>query len=166
MSKDSPSICPVPLEQRPAHEYQQLQEAWLFNWVTLSWSDYFRKLMGVWLGSWLISGPVMAASFPPAKMPLQFILSGAGGAGFFLVLILLRIYLGWSYIQARLQSKIVTYEESGWYDGQSWPKTPEVLTQDQLIATYQVQPLFRRLQHTGYGLAGLYFAGGLIWFFL
>ena len=40
----------------------------------------------------------------------------------------------------------VTYEESGWYDGQTWVKTNEVLIQDRLIGIYEVLPVINRLR--------------------
>ncbi len=40
------------------------------------------------------------------------------------------------------------YEESGWYDGQIWIKTPEMLTKDRLIGTYYVIPLLKRIKLT------------------
>ena len=61
---------------------------------------------------------------------------------------LLRLYLGWFYIFNRLVTENVVYEESGWYDGQTWRKPTEVLDRDRLIATYQVNPVLKRLQKT------------------
>ncbi|MEB3174634.1 MAG: CGLD27 family protein, partial [Cyanobacteriota bacterium] len=43
--------------------------------------------------------------------------------------------------------------ESGWYDGQTWPKPPEVLVRDRLIVQYQVSPILRRL---GVTLGGIF----------
>jgi hypothetical protein len=40
----------------------------------------------------------------------------------------------------------VSYEESGWYDGQTWVKTNEVLIQDRLVGTYEVLPILNRLR--------------------
>jgi hypothetical protein len=116
--------------------------------------------------AWLVGGPVAAASFVPGKYPLRFFLSGAAGAGFLLALALLRLYLGWSYVRDRLVSQTVVYEESGWYDGQSWTKTPEILLRDRLVVTHQVQPILRRLQRTFAVMALLLLAGTLIWFWL
>jgi len=163
MKDASISICPVPQEQQPLNEYQELKESWFFSWVTLPWPQYLAKL--AWVGVWScpISVPVAAASFPPVKYPVQFVLCAAAGAGFILGLALLRMYLGWFYVRSRLDNPTVVYEESGWYDGQSWSKTPEVLLQDQLIVSYQLEPILRRLRQTFYGLTVLLVAGGIIW---
>ena len=159
----SVSICPVPQEQRPINEYQELKESWFFSWVTLNWPGYLAKLAWVWAWSCLVSVPIAASSFAPVKYPAQFVLSGAAGAGFILGLALLRLYLGWFYVRSRLSNPTVVYEESGWYDCQFWPKTPEVLLQDQLIVNYQLEPILRRLRQTFYGLTVLLVAGGLTW---
>jgi hypothetical protein len=161
--KVSVVACPVPSEQQPLNEYRQLSESWFFAWGTLELPAYLRKLGWVWLWSWAIAGPVAAASFSPTKYPLQFALMGAGGATLFLALILIRLYSGWAYIGDRLSSATVFYEESGWYDGQTWFKPPEVQTRDQLVLTYQVQPVLNRLRKTFTILALLILMGGIGW---
>ena len=160
------SQTPVPPEQQPANEYEELKNSWLFSWVILEIPLYVRKLVWVWVWSWLISGPVAAASFPPEKYLVQFLLSGSAGASLILILVLLRLYLGWNYVRSRLIKTTVFYEESGWYDGQTWLKTPEEITKDRLIVNYQVQPLMQRLHKTFYGLLLLIMIGSTIWFCL
>jgi hypothetical protein len=48
------------------------------------------------------------------------------------------MYLGWAYVGNRLLSATVEYEETGWYDGQVWVKTPEVLARDRLLGSFSV----------------------------
>jgi hypothetical protein len=166
MMESSVSICPVPTEQQPINEYQELKESWFFRWVMLDWRGYIIKLAWVWGGSWLIAGPVAAASFAPNRHTVQFLLCGAAGASVFLALALLRLYLGWFYVSDRLLKETIFYEESGWYDGQTWTKPPEILTRDRLIVSYQIQPILQRLKRT-FGILALFFCGGsLIWNFL
>jgi hypothetical protein len=155
--------CPVPTEQQPLNEYQELQESSFFQWPTLSLPYYIRKLVWVWCWGWLVAGPVAAASFSPTKHSVQFFLVGGAGAGLFLLLTLLRLYLGWSYIHARLANSTVFYEESGWYDGQSWEKPLDVLTRDRLVVTYQVKPVLKRLSQTFVSLAVILIVGSIIW---
>lgn len=159
-------ICPVPTEQQPVNEYQELKDSWFFGWTTLDWRGYVMKLVWVWLWSWIIAGPIAAASFAPHKQIMQFIMCGAGGAGVFLALTLLRLYLGWSYVRDRLLKETIFYEESGWYDGQTWKKPPEVLMRDRLLVSYQIQPILKRLKRTFGVLLLFVFSGGLIWNFL
>ncbi|NEP10534.1 MAG: CGLD27 family protein [Symploca sp. SIO2C1] len=166
MVESSVSICPVPEEQQPINEYQELQDSWFFRWVTLDLTSYITKLLCVWGLSWFVWAPVAAASFAPKKYLVQFILCASAGAGVFLVLTLLRLYLGWSYVRNRLLKETIFYEESGWYDGQNWTKTPEIFTRDRLIVSYQIQPILQRLKRTFVILVLLVVGGGLIWNFL
>lgn len=161
--ESSVSICPVPAEQQPINEYQELQESWFFSWVTLDQRSYIMKLAWVWGWSWLVAGPVAAASFVPKKYLVQFMLCGGAGASVFLALTLLRLYLGWSYVRDRLLRETIFYEESGWYDGQTWTKPPEILMRDRLIVSYQIQPILQRLKRTFTILVLFFISGSLIW---
>lgn len=154
MDQSSVSACPVPREQQPLNEYKHLSESCFFRWGTLALKGYLAKTVGIWGMSWLIAGPVAAASFSPVEYPVKFLLCGTAGTSFLLGLLLLQLYLGWRYVGDRLKSSTVFYEESGWYDGQTWTKTAEVLTQDQLVLTYQVRPILQRLERT-FGLLAL-----------
>ncbi|BAZ39887.1 hypothetical protein NIES4101_58440 [Calothrix sp. NIES-4101] len=155
--------CPVPTEQQPVNEYEELKSAWLFRDCAANWRKYGARIVWIYGLSWFIAAPLSAASFAPHKYTVQFLLSSAAGASIGVVLILVRLYLGWSYIRDRLFSPVIFYEESGWYDGQTWTKPEEILTRDRLIVAYQVQPILRRLQFTFAGLAVLYVAGTIIW---
>lgn len=163
MMESSVSICPVPTEQQPINEYQQLKESWFFSWVTLDLRVYIIKLAWVWGWSWLIAGPLAAASFAPKRYFVQFILCGGASAGIFVAVTLLRLYLGWSYVRDRLLRETIFYEESGWYDGQTWTKPPEILARDRLIVSYEIQPIFQRLKRTFAILVLFFISGSLIW---
>lgn len=63
------------------------------------------------------------------------------------------MYLGWAYVGNRLLSATVEYEETGWYDGQIWVKTPEVLARDRLLGSFSVKPVLTRVKNTLIGLA-------------
>lgn len=166
MMESSVSVCPVPSEQQPINEYQELKDSWFFRWATLDGGSYLRKMAWIWGWSWLLAGPVAAASFPPQKLVGHFMLCGGAIASLFMILALLRLYLGWCYVRDRLTKPTVFYEESGWYDGQCWDKPPEILTRDRLIVTYQVQPILQRLNKTLALLALIFCLGSLIWVFL
>jgi Conserved in the green lineage and diatoms 27 len=160
------SACPVPPEQLPLNEYEDLKESWFFRWATLERPYYVMKLLWVWIWSLAIAAPVAAASFPIAKYLSEFLLLSAGGGALFLLLTLMRLYLGWSYVGSRLMDTQVVYEESGWYDGQTWIKPTEVLTRDRLVVVYQIQPLLKRMQWTFAILVGILGIGGIVWDFL
>lgn len=141
--------CPVPSEQLPLNEYEKLKTDWPFRWVTFSPSCYTRKLLITWGWGWLLAAPLTGGSFPLKTNPLEFALCGALGASLLVVFIVVRLYLGWSYIRNRLEKAAIPYEESGWYDGQTWEKPEEVLERDRLVVSYQIQPIFQRLHRTG-----------------
>jgi hypothetical protein len=155
-------VCPVPAEQLPINEYQDLRESWFFKWATLSHVDYLKPLVLLWGMSWFVVGPVAAVSFPPAKHFLQFSLSATAGACLIPFLTMLRLYLGWKYVQSRLLNKTIFYEESGWYDGQTWIKPEEVLQRDRLIVTYQIRPILARLKLTLVIIASTLIGTGII----
>jgi hypothetical protein len=163
MTYSSLSNCPVPTDQQPLNEYQELKGSWLFRDCTQNWSTYLRKM--AWIGGfcWLVAAPVAAASFPPHKQLIHFFLCSLAGASVGVILALVRLYLGWSYVRDRLFSSVIFYEESGWYDGQTWTKPQELLARDRLIVSYEIKPIIRRLQITFTGLAALFVAGTIVW---
>ena len=151
---NSSSFCPVPKEQQPINEYQELQTSWFFGWVKLAPAKYITKL--IWVGIWslIVTAPLAAASFPIAKSPIQFGICAIGGSLVFVLLATIRLYLGWIYVKGRLDGESIFYEESGWYDGQTWIKTPEILTRDRLLVSYEIQPILRRIEFTFLTLIG------------
>lgn len=52
--------------------------------------------------------------FPFLLQPLEWFLSGSTGSMVVVAILVLRIYLGWSYVGDRLLSAAVAYEETGW----------------------------------------------------
>lgn len=166
MMESSVSVCPVPAEQQPLNEYEQLKSSGFFRFATLAFPEYIVKLCWIWGLSWLVAAPVAAASFTPDKHIAKFILCAVTGASLGLILAVARMYLGWSYVSDRLTSPTIFYEETGWYDGQNWSKPQEILTRDRLIVTYQVQPILQRLQRTAGLLVLLLLISFIVWGFL
>ncbi|MFQ4135538.1 CGLD27 family protein [Nodosilinea sp. PGN35] len=156
-----PQRCPVPAEQQPINEYQDVRESWFYSWGSRDLTDYLKLLVMLWLVGWVVAGPMAAASFAPAKHPAPFALSGALGALGLPMLALLQLYVGWAHVGGRLRQTTVPYEESGWYDGQLWVKPEEVSNRDRLIVDYQVQPVLQRIRRT-LGVVALLLALGLI----
>jgi len=75
----------------------------------------------------------------------------------------LNMYNGWTYVEDRLLSATVEYEETGWYDGQVYVKDPEMLARDRLLGMYTVRPVVETLRKTlfGCGVDGVGLARGL-----
>ncbi|XP_020093630.1 uncharacterized protein LOC109713812 [Ananas comosus] len=139
----------VPYEQRPVNEYSSLKSSTLYSWAELRPRSFFLRLGGLWLVTFTVLGaPIAAASFNPSKDPLKFILAAGIGTLLLVSLVVLRIYLGWSYVGDRLLSAVIPYEETGWYDGQMWVKPPEVLARDRLLGSYKVKPVINMLKQT------------------
>nr|ASQ40359.1 hypothetical protein [Cyanoptyche gloeocystis] len=141
-------ICPVPLEQRPFNEFNTLKSSWLFCWPSLNYKKYVLYLFCIWFFGWIFTISLCFGFFSPLKNVLDLFFYGVIGGNIFVCFDVIRLYLGWSYVGNRLLSASICYEESGWYDGQLWVKTPELLIKDRLVAIYQVKPLLYRLKQT------------------
>jgi hypothetical protein len=157
-------ICPVPIEQQPINEYEQLKDSWFFSWATLTLPKYVKKLVLLALIGLIGASPIAAYSFPITKKPLLFTLASGLGGFFILAIVLVQLYLGWRYVCDRLQQDVIFYEESGWYDGQSWAKTKEILERDRLVVSYQVKPILNRLKQTILVLLGLVSTDFVLWY--
>lgn len=140
--------CPVPKEQRPINEYMELVQSNFFNWPFLSQSLYRKKIVQAFLTCFIISLPFSSLFFNPSENPSKFLLVNTSISTFLLILILIRVLLGWNYIKERLYNPTVLYEESGWYDGRIWVKSKNILVQDRLIHVYQVVPAIKKLYST------------------
>ena len=162
----TPSRCPVPAEQQPINEYQDMRESWFYSWGGRDRRGYLKPVIVLWCLGWVISGPMAAASFVPEKQPALFLLSAAMGAAVPLLLVLAQLYIGWSHVGGRLRQQAVPYEESGWYDGQIWVKPEDVFNRDRLIVDYQINPILQRIQKTFGVISGLLAAGLIAWQFL
>lgn len=156
------SPCPVPTEQQPLNEYEALRDSWFYRWPALAWGDYGQRLgWAAGVGA-VVALPVAAASFDPHTQPWGFTLAALAGVGVLPGLLLLQLYLGWRYVRQRLASRVIVYEESGWYDGQTWEKPPTTLLQEQLVSVHQVEPLLRRLRRSLAGFGVWYVAVALL----
>jgi hypothetical protein len=141
-------ICPIPFDQQPLNEYAQLKQLILFDWSTKPIHSFIKKLLAIFLLLIVITSS-MSIIITHKKYTL-FNLSNIYYHTIFATLtiefIIIRLYLGWSYILKRLLSATVFYEESGWYDGQLWIKPSSILIQDRLVGIYQVMPIIRTLK--------------------
>lgn len=151
---DSPVPCPVAKEQRPLEEYKQLERSWFFSWPSRGQLTLIRSLGVAWLLTLPLGLVVASGSWSLKDHQLRI-----AAAAFTLslglpLLLLLRQWLGWSYVNRRLVSEKVEYEESGWYDGQVWEKPLAWRQQDLLVARHQVGPVLLRLRQ------------GLLWILL
>jgi hypothetical protein len=138
--------CPVPAEQRPLRQYEELSRSWFFAWPAESLAGLLRPLAVSWLSVLPITLLVASGSWVLRHDQARMVAAGAVAAIALPTLLLVRQWLGWSTIHQRLLSERVEYEESGWYDGQVWEKPLAWRQQDLLVAQHQVRPILRRLQ--------------------
>ena len=142
----SKNLCPVPFDQQPLNEFYALKNSCFFSFFGFKLEKYLSRVVIICGLSAFLFSPLILFNinfswnlFLFEEFFCSILLLGS---------MLLRLYLGWSYILSRLFSATVFYEESGWYDGQIWIKTPETLTKDRLIGTYYVLPLLQRIKYT------------------
>ena len=143
-NQDTP--CQVPPAQRPLQEYDQLSRSWFFRWPAAGPSGLWRALILAWLLSFPLALLVASGSIPLRHDPPRLVIAAGAAAVLLPLFLLLRQWLGWTYVQQRLVSEKVAYEESGWYDGQVWEKPITWRQQDLLVARHQVQPVLARLR--------------------
>lgn len=99
-----------------------------------------------------------AFTFERTGYLLQKLAAANVGAMLVIVVALIRIYSGWSYIGARLTSKIIEYEESGWYDGDFERKSQQEQLRDELLYEEKVKPVVDRLKLFSLGAGALWIA--------
>ncbi|KAK7310721.1 hypothetical protein RJT34_08411 [Clitoria ternatea] len=147
--------CPVPHEQQPINEYNSLSTSFPFSWAAAHPVEYASRLFVTGAAFALFVGLPVAwfGSVGAQSEPLKRVLCAASSGVFVVTLAVVRMYLGWAYVGNRLLSATIEYEETGWYDGQIWVKTTEVLARDRLLGSFSVKPVLRRLKVTLVGLA-------------
>jgi hypothetical protein len=133
--------CPVPPEQRPLEEFQQLSESWFFSWPTGVSSSLRRSLLISWFLMFPFSALVASGSWTLRLDPPRLIASAAVAS------------------LVRLLAECVDYEESGWYDGQTWEKPLSWRERDLLVARHEVRPILSRLARAMALSAGLMLGG-------
>jgi len=139
-------ICPVPLNQRPLNEFNTIRNSWIISWPFLEKSIFYRKLAFSWLFITPLSLIISYGSDYLKNNILELTLVSFTTSLFFPIFLLVRQWLSWIYIYKRLNSENIEYEESGWYDGQTWEKPIDWRAKELLIAQHQVKPVLNHLQ--------------------
>ena len=151
--------CPVPREQRPLEEFLQLTESWFFSWPAGDVPRLKRSLLISWLLMLPFCTLVASGSWTLKADPPRLVVAGAVAALVLPLLLLMRQWLGWTYVMKRLLAENVEYEESGWYDGQIWEKPQSWRNRDLLVARHEVRPILGRLSRAMAMAAGLILGG-------
>ncbi len=139
-------ICPVPLQQRPLNEFNDISNSWIISWPLLDKKSFIKKLIFSWLSILPITIIISSGSSYLADNPYICVIVSLTDALILPLLLLIRQWLSWKYIYRRLESINIEYEESGWYDGQIWQKPIEWRNKDLLIAQHEVQPLITHIE--------------------
>jgi hypothetical protein len=146
---DADQRCPVPKDQRPASQLAELQDSLLLGWGAVELPGYVARLGA--LGAFFyftLAYPIASYSYDPSTQPVEAVVCALTGSFVAVAVFALLIYNNWSYVRDRLLSATVEYEETGWYDGQTYVKDPEMLARDRLLGTYVVRPIVERLRKT------------------
>ena len=146
---DADQRCPVPKDQRPSSQLQEIQDSLLLGWGGKDLPGYAGRLTT--LGAFFyftLAYPIASVSYDPQTQPVEAIICACTGSFTAVAVFALLIYNNWSYVRDRLLSATVEYEETGWYDGQVYVKDPEMLARDRLLGTYVVRPIVERLRKT------------------
>ena len=139
-------ICPVPPNQRPLNEFNSIRNSWIISWPFLERNIFYRKLIFSWLTIIPISLVISYGSDYLKNNIFELILVSLTVSIFLPILLLIRQWLSWMYIYKRLNSENIEYEESGWYDGQTWEKPIDWRSKDLLIAQHQIKPILNHLE--------------------
>ena len=102
--------------------------------------------------------PISGATFTEEGFLLQKVAASNVGTLGLVVAVLVRLYSGWGYVGARLQSKVIEYEETGWYDGNVEPKPEAELKRDRFLYQSEVKPVVDRLKLITLSACGLWVA--------
>ena len=139
-------ICPVPSNQRPLNEFNSIRNSWIISWPLLERNLFYRKLTFSWLLITPISLIISYGSDNLKNNIFELTIVSFTASLAFPILLLIRQWLSWIYIYKRLNSEKIEYEESGWYDGQTWEKPIDWRAKDLLIAQYQIKPVLNHLE--------------------
>ncbi len=140
----SQANCPVPKNQQPTNEFIELSKSKIFSWPK-SKKSFLFILLKLWLGTFLLFIVISSGSVYFETAILKYTLLSFFCSLSLPFLLSIRLYLGWNHVFKRLTSEKVEYEESGWYDGQTWIKPPNLKEKESLIALLEVKPILKNL---------------------
>ncbi len=139
--------CPVPKNQQPTNEFIELSKSKIFSYPK-SKKSFIFLLLKFWLGTFLLFTVISSGSVYFETATIKYILLSLLSSLSIPFLFSIRLYLGWNHIFKRLTSEKVEYEESGWYDGQTWIKPVNLKEKESLIALLEVKPILKNLIQT------------------
>lgn len=105
----SETECPVPSEQQPINEYQNLSTSFPFSWASGDFVEFCSRLVATGVCfAFFVGLPVAWFGAPgPDSEPLKRSLSAVSSGILVVTIAVLRMYLGWAYVGNRLLSATV-----------------------------------------------------------
>ncbi|KAL7541776.1 hypothetical protein ACHAWF_007029 [Thalassiosira exigua] len=154
----------VPVDQRPSNEYLNLIRQPTFGWASQESGDagLVLRLAVVYVTFFsVVCYPISGATWVTEGFFLQKTTASNVGAMSVVFVLVLRLYSGWGYIGSRLQSKVIEYEETGWYDGDFEEKSDSEKARDLFLYRSNVRPVEERLKKFALGVGGTWLASCL-----
>jgi len=149
----------VPEAQRPVNEYLDISRQPLFGWPATGLRGFVVRLGITYATVFaIVCYPIAGATYTQEGFLVQKIAASNVGAMSLLGVLMLRIYSGWGYLKTRLTSKVIEYEETGWYDGDVELKTEAEMKRDRFLYKDKVQPVVELLKATSLGVGALWVA--------
>ncbi|KAL3777518.1 hypothetical protein ACHAW5_001333 [Stephanodiscus triporus] len=151
----------VPIDFRPSNEYLNLIRQPTFGWASQESGNagLAIRLAVVYVGFFiLVCYPISGATWVSDGYLLQKLTASNVGAISVVFVLVLRLYSGWGYIGSRLQSKVIEYEESGWYDGDFEEKSNAEKARDLFLYRSDVRPVEERLRKFALGVGAAWLA--------
>ncbi len=139
-------LCPVPQNQRPLNEFNNIRNSWIISWPFQEKSIFYKKLIYSWITFIPLTLIIAYGSDYLKNNIFDLILISITASLLFPLLLLFRQWLSWIYIYKRLNSENIEYEESGWYDGQVWEKPIDWRAKELLIAQHQIKPILNHIE--------------------
>ena len=136
--------CPVPKEQQPTNEFIELSKSKIFSWPK-SKKSFSITLIKSWMITFILFLIISSGSIYFKTSTVKYIILSLFSSLSIPLLISIRLYIGWDHVFKRLISEKVEYEESGWYDGQTWIKPLNIKERESLIASKEVKPILKNL---------------------
>ena len=156
----------VPEGQRPVNEYLDVLRQPLFDWACLESGSVglLIRLGAVYAATFgVVCYPIAGATFTSEGYLLQKVAASNLGSMVLVLFLLIRLYTGWGYVGSRLNSDVIEYEETGWYDGNVERKTTTEKMRDKFLYDGKVKPVVDRLKTFALGSVGLCVASAIAW---
>jgi hypothetical protein len=140
------SLCPIPEEQKPINQYIDLKENSFLQWIFLTKKKYQKKFVFFYLFTFVILFYFRFTVLIPEKF--HFFMENTRINSFFFLIFFSFLFVFFKDINKRLQNSKLIYEETSWFDTQTWEKPFFLIKNDKLISIKKIQPIFQKITYT------------------